>query len=141
MSLAARRSSMSKTVSRLVAATNRHDLDALVACFGPDFGNETPAHPARSFTGREQVRRNWSQVFAAVPDFEAEVVRQAIDGDTAWLEWEFRGTRVDGSRHLMRGVTIFGVDRDQMAWVRFYLEPVEEGGVGIQDAVREQLGR
>src|SRR3954447_19728402 len=30
---------------RLVAATNAHDLDALVDCFTPDYRNEAPAHP------------------------------------------------------------------------------------------------
>src|SRR4051812_40894700 len=46
-------------VDRLVQATNDHDLDGLVACFAADYENATPAHPARSFRGREQVRRNW----------------------------------------------------------------------------------
>ena len=75
----------------------------------PDYRNETPAHPQRGFTGRDQVRRNWEQIFAAIPDLTAEVLRCAVDGDTVWTEWEHRGTRPDGSRHLMRGVVIFGV--------------------------------
>lgn len=52
---------MSRTadvVARLLRATNEHDLDGVVACFAPDYSNETPVHPARSFQGREQVRRN-----------------------------------------------------------------------------------
>jgi SnoaL-like domain len=40
-------------VRRLQDATNAHDIDAMVACFAPDYRNETPVHPARSFTGRE----------------------------------------------------------------------------------------
>ena len=43
--------------ARLHAAVNRHDLDAMVGCFAVDFVNETPAHPARSFRGRDQVRK------------------------------------------------------------------------------------
>lgn len=139
--MAAETSSTLAAARRLADATNRHDLEALVACFAPDFANETPAHPARSFTGAEPVRRSWSQIFAAVPDLKADVVRQAIDGDTAWIEWEMRGTRVDGARHLMRGVTIFGVEEGRFAWVRFYLEPVQEGGAGIDQAVREHLSQ
>jgi ketosteroid isomerase-like protein len=46
-----------RPIERLVLATNRHDLDALAACFAADYENETPAHPARSFRGRDQVRR------------------------------------------------------------------------------------
>lgn len=134
-------SSVSAVAERLIDATNRHDLDGLVACFAPDFVNETPAHPARSFTGIDQVRLNWSRIFASVPDLHAHVARKAIDGHTAWIEWEMRGNRVDGSRHLMRGITIFGVQQGLFAWVRFYLEPVEEAGAGIDQAVTEHLGQ
>ena len=58
-------------VERLVAATNAHDLDALVACFDEDYENETPVHPGRGFRGRDQVRTNWEQIFAFVPDVRA----------------------------------------------------------------------
>lgn len=126
---------------RLVDATNSHDLDALTDCFAPGFVNETPTHPARSFAGPEQVRRNWSQIFAAVPDLEAVPLRRVVDEETVWIEWEMRGHRVDGSRHLMRGVTVFGVQEHAFAWVRFYLEPVEEAAAGIDEAIREHLGR
>jgi hypothetical protein len=43
-------------VLALQRATDARDLEALVACFAPDYRNETPAHPERGFTGREQVR-------------------------------------------------------------------------------------
>ena len=43
---------------RLVQAMNAHDLEAHVACFRDDYRSEQPAHPARTFTGREQVRQN-----------------------------------------------------------------------------------
>ena len=102
-------------LARLERATNAHDVNALVACFAPDYRNETPAHPARSFTGREQVRRNWEQIFAAIPDLTAKVLRSAVSGDEAWTEWEHRGTRRDGSMHVMRGVVIFGVSNGLLA--------------------------
>jgi len=126
-------------VDRLCRATNDHDLDALVACFAPDYRNETPVHPERGFTGRDQVRKNWTQIFAAIPDVHAEVLQCAVDGDTAWTEWEHRGTRPDGTSHLMRGVIIFGVVDGLASWARFYLEPVEDGGGGVDDAVRRQV--
>lgn len=128
-------------VERLKDAVNRHDLDSLAGCFTQDFRNETPVHPGRSFQGREQVRKNWAQIFAGVPDIEAEVVDSSFDGVSAWTEWEMRGTRRDGARHLMRGVSIFGVGDDQFTSVRFYLEPVEEGGPEVDAAVRMAVGR
>lgn len=126
-------------LARLERATNAHDLNALVACFAPDYRNDTPAHPERSFTGREQVSRNWEQIFAAIPDLTAKVLRSAVNGDEAWSEWEHRGTRRDGSPHVMRGVVIFGVANGQLTWARFYLEPVQERGQNVDAAVRQQV--
>jgi ketosteroid isomerase-like protein len=128
-------------VDRLVAATNSHDADAVAACFADDYENETPVHPARGFRGREQVRRNWEQIFTFVPDLHTRVLRSAVEGDTAWTEWEMTGTRADGSRHHMRGVAIFGVEDDFAQWVRFYLEPVDESEGSVDDAVRQQVVR
>src|SRR4051812_49102873 len=132
---------MDAMLQRLVQATNEHDLDSLVDCFAPDYRNETPVHPARGFQGRDRVRKNWDQIFAFVPDVTAEVVRSTTDGDTIWSEWEMHGTRRDGSAHLMRGVIIFGVSDDRASWARFYLEPVDEGAVGVDDAVKRQVVR
>ena len=126
-------------VERLQQATNDHDVDALVGCFAPDYRNETPAHPERGFTGRDQVAKNWTQIFSAIPDIRAEVLRCAVDGDTVWSEWEHRGTRPDGTAHIMRGVVIFGVADDLASWARFYLEPVETSSGSVDDAVRRQV--
>jgi ketosteroid isomerase-like protein len=121
-------------VRRLAAATNAHDLDELVACFADDYLNETPAHPERGFRGAEQVRRNWAQLFAGIPDLSARILATAGAGDTVWTEWEMSGTRGDGAAHLMRGVIIFSVAAGKATSARFYLEPVEDisGGVDAQ---------
>src|SRR5258708_39407109 len=125
-------------LARLERAVNAHDVNAVVGCFASDYRNDTPAHPERSFTGREQVRRNWEQIFAAIPDLTATLVRSAVNGDEAWSEWEHRGTRRDGSAHVMRGVVIFGVGNGLLTWARFYLEPVQQGGENIDAAVQRQ---
>lgn len=129
------------TIERLVDATNRHDLEALVGCFAEDYRNETPAHPARGFHGAAQVRRNWEEIFAFVPDIHARVLRSAVDGDAVWTEWEMRGTRRDGSAHRMAGVIVFGVDGGLIRWARFYLERVDEGEATVDEARREQVVR
>jgi hypothetical protein len=127
-------------VDRLRRATNAHDLEALVACFATQYRNETPVHPERGFVGRDQVRKNWEQIFAAIPDVTTEVLRCVAVGDTVWSEWEHRGTRPDRSPHVTRGVVIFGVEDGLVAWARFYLEPVQEGGGGAGEFVRQQVG-
>ena len=110
---------------RLVTATNAHDIEALVACFSPDYQLEMPAHPSRGFRGNEQVRKNWTQFFAAMPDIRCTIVRLTKDGDEEWSEWEMRGTRRDGALFHMRGVIIFTTRDDVITSARFYLEPVD----------------
>jgi len=128
-------------LERLLTATNKRDIEGLVACFAEDYVNETPAYPARDFQGRQQVRRNWTQIFEFVPDLRAEVVRRAVDGASVWTEWDMQGTRRDGTRHWMTGVIVFGVADELIQWGRFYLEPVDEDHATVDDAVRKQVVR
>jgi ketosteroid isomerase-like protein len=127
-------------VQRLLAAINAHDLEAMVALFAEDYVNEWPAHPQRGFRGNDQVRRNWSQIFEGVPDLQARLPRMVVDGDTVWTEWDMLGTRRDGAPSLTRGVSIFGVSHGRLAWVRFYLEPVEESSGDVNDHTRRVVG-
>jgi hypothetical protein len=116
---------------QLCAAMNAHDIDAFVALFAPDYDSAQPAHPDRAFTGSDQVRANWSEIFAGVPDFRAELLRSSTDGETLWTEWEWTGTGLH-----MAGVIVFGVRDGRLAWGRLSIEPVEQGE-GIEAAVRE----
>ena len=128
-------------LDRLVRATNAHDLDALVACFAADYVNVAPAHPGRGFVGSAQVRQNWQQILAAVPDIRAEVVAAAFDGQTAWTQWDMRGTRRDGSPHHMAGVIVFEVADDTACKATFFLEPVDEAAGSVDDAIRDEVVR
>lgn len=128
-------------VTRLVAATNAHDLEKVVACFASDYQLTSPLHPARSFRGQEQVRRNWTQIFAGVPDITTRLVAHAVDGATIWTEWEMTGTRRDGKPHLMRGVFVFGVADGLIQTGRMFLEVVDESGGDMDAAVRAQVSR
>ena len=127
------------TIDRLFAATNAHDLEALVACFAPDYVNETPAHPDRGFRGPHQVRTNWTQLFAGLPDMRLTVGAQVVQGDDVWSEVEMSGTRGDGSRHLARGVLVFTVADGLVRRLRFYVEPVDESGSTADDAVAQAV--
>lgn len=120
---------------RLHAAMNAHDLEAFLACFDPEYRSEQPAHPDRAFVGIEQVRKNWAKIFGGIPDFRAELLRHTVDGDTEWAEWRWSGTQSDGTLMELRGVTLFGVEDERLAWGRLYMEPVEQEGAGIDVAV------
>jgi limonene-1,2-epoxide hydrolase len=125
-----------EVLERLRDAQNRHDLDAFLACFDPEYRSEQPLHPGRAFVGSQQVRTNWAAVFAGVPDFHAELLRSASEGGTGWAEWHWHGTRLDGTRLEMRGVTVFGIRSDRIVWGRLYLEDVEVADHDIDQAVR-----
>ena len=139
MFLLANETDPSAVVQRLRAVTNAHDLDAIVACFASDYRNQTPAHPARNFVGNEQVRRNWTQILAAIPDISTEILASAVSGTMVWTEWEHRGTRRDGTAHLMRGVIVFGIAGGLITSARFFLEPVEEASGDVDAAVQRQV--
>ena len=127
-------------VERLVRAMNAHDIEGIVACFADDYTLDAPLHPARSFRGREQVRRNWTQILGAVPDLAVRLLRVAADGATAWTEWEMSGTRPDGASLVMRGVVIFGIGGEVIRSARFYLEPVEETSGDVDVHTRRVVG-
>jgi ketosteroid isomerase-like protein len=127
-------------VESLLAAMNARDIDAFVGCFAEDYDSKQPAHPDRAFVGRDQVRANWSAIFEGVPDFSAELVSAASDGDTEWSEWRWRGTHADGSKLDTAGVIVAGVSEGRLRWARLYVEPVEQGGAGIEAIVREMSG-
>jgi len=112
-------------VERLLAATNAHDVERIAACFAEDYTLESPLHPARSFRGRQQVRSNWTQIFAAVRDLEARIIASAHNGQMLWTEWEMLGTRPDRSPHCMRGVFIFCVSSELIVSGRMFFEPVD----------------
>jgi limonene-1,2-epoxide hydrolase len=125
-------------VQRIQRAVNEHDLDALGECFDLDYQSEQPMRPDHAFRGREQMRKNWTQIFGAVPDIHAEVLRCAVDGDTIWTEWDLQGTQRDGSPWHSVMITIAGVQHDQVAWMRLFMDVVRTGD-DIDAAVRADL--
>ena len=128
-------------LERLLEALNAHDLDAFVACFDDAYESEQPAHPARAFSGREQVRKNWGAMFEQIPDLSGELVGSAVDGEAVWAEMRWTGTKADGAPLDERGVTILGIRDGRIAWGRLYMEEVEAAGAGIDETVNRMTGK
>lgn len=110
---------------RMIEAANRHDLDAMVAYFAPDYRSEQPFYPERNFTGQAGVRKNWSFFFSTMPDFQVDILSKAVEGDIVWAELYYHGTQADGKKQVTRGVTISGIQGGQIAWMRLYIETVQ----------------
>ena len=125
-----------EVLEHLYHAVNQHDLEAFVACFHPDYRSEQPVHPNRGFGGREQVRTNWKALFEGMPDFRAELLATATEGDTVWSEWRWTGTRATEAPLDIRGVTLFGIKAGRIVSGRLYMEEVEEASEGIDETVR-----
>ncbi|GAB6902164.1 nuclear transport factor 2 family protein [Kineosporia succinea] len=119
-------------VERLISALNEHDLDAVAACFGPDFSGEWPAHPGRSFTGPEQVRRNWDMIFRMSPGITVAMTEAVEVGDDVWGEWHY--TQAAGQE--LRGVIVITVRDGLIRRSRFYMEPVDSADAAVPGGPR-----
>ena len=128
-------------LTRLQGAINAHDLDRFTGCFAEGYRAEIPSHPARSFVGSEQVRRNWSQILGGVADIQATLRSAVGDGRFAWGEWLWTGTRLDGASFAMAGVTILEVVDEHIVSSRFYMEPVETASGDVTADISRALGQ
>jgi len=115
---------------------NRHDLEAMLQCFDPDYRSEQPLHPNRGFGGKEQVRKNWSAILQSFPDFRAELLRYASVEGTVWSEWRWTATGLN-----MAGVILLGAQEERIVWARLYMESIEEDGENIDEAVQSMTQR
>src|SRR5689334_15522125 len=125
---------MGDIMNRLAEVMNTHDLDGFVGLFAADYRSEQPAHPSRSFSGADQVRENWSSVFAGVPDLTANLLSSAVTEDGTELgEWHWHGTFLDGTAFDMRGVMVVSAQDGQISWARLYMEPLDSSEQTIQE--------
>jgi ketosteroid isomerase-like protein len=99
-----------ETLKQILAAFNRHDLDAIMEFFADDCVLEMPRGPdpwGRRFVGKVQVREGLATRFAGLPDVQ-------YDDDTHWVcgargvsEWTVTGTTPSGVRVRARGCDHF----------------------------------
>jgi len=128
-------------IERLQRAWNTHDLDALAACFRPGYASTHPLHPDWGLAGVKQMQRSWAALFDAIPDFQADLLRWAANGDTVWTEWRWSGASLDGAAVMGGGVMIFGLAGDQIVWMRGYTEMQSIAGPDWDAVLAEVLSR
>ena len=78
------------------AALDAHDLDTFMEFIREDYVGERPRHPTAAVSSRDDVRQNWEEVMADVPDLRVDVPSAVQDGNTIWSEWHSYGTSVSG---------------------------------------------
>jgi len=128
-------------IGRLHRAWNTHDLDALVACFHPDYESLQPLHPDRRLCGNQRVRLSWGEIFKAVPNLRADLLRCARTGDLVWTEWRWHGAYVEGHPFEAGGVMIFGIVDDQITWAQVYTDTIQIAGPDFDLILDEILRR
>jgi ketosteroid isomerase-like protein len=99
-------------------AFNAHDVSAIMsymtldcvfeASAGPDFDGE-------KFTGQDEVKKAFEDVFAAFPDAHWGNPRHFISGDRGFSEWTFTGTKTDGTKVEVTGCDLFTFKNGKIA--------------------------
>ena len=93
-----------------VDAFNAHDVKAIMSHMTEDCVFEASAGPdadGEKFTGREEVKKAFENVFATFPDAHWGTPRHFIQGDRGFSEWVFTGTKTDGTRIEVTGCDLF----------------------------------
>ncbi len=99
-------------------AFNAHDVNRIMSHMTDDCVFEASAGPdvnGEKFTGQEQVRKAFENVFATFPDARWNNPRHFILGDRGFSEWIFTGTKTDGTRVEVTGCDLFTIKDGKIA--------------------------
>ena len=78
------------------------------ASAGPDFNGE-------KFTGQDQVRKAFENVFTTFPDAHWSNPKHFVLGNRGFSEWVFTGTKADGTRVEVTGCDLFTFSNGKIA--------------------------
>lgn len=117
-------------VEEHVRAENRHDLDGILATFGPEARyDDEPWDDHRR--GREEVRAYYEALLTAAPDLRIDVLSRHVTAEVVILEVRITGTHLGPFRGLpptgremdfpLCAVYDFD-DRDRLAGERIYYD-------------------
>lgn len=98
-----------RVLKELLAAFNRHDLDAIMGYFADDcvFYMPRGAGPCGDrYSGKAEVRAGLAKRFEGIPDVRYGDDRHWACGRLGVSEWTLTGTAADGARIEVRGVDL-----------------------------------
>jgi ketosteroid isomerase-like protein len=93
-----------------VDAFNAHDISTIMSHMTDDCVFQASAGPGvdgEKFTGQEQVKKAFENVFATFRDAHWGSARHFIMGNRGLSEWTFTGTRSDGTKVEVTGCDLF----------------------------------
>ncbi|HAV21965.1 MAG: DUF4440 domain-containing protein [Ignavibacteria bacterium GWA2_55_11] len=95
-----------ETLKQILAAFNRHDLDAIMEFFADDCSFDLPRGPepwGQRFVGKDQVREALAGRFKGIPDVHYGDDRHWVAANMGVSEWTLTGTTTSGVRLNVRG--------------------------------------
>jgi steroid delta-isomerase-like uncharacterized protein len=101
-----------------VNAFNDHDVKAIMSHMTEDCVFEASAGPdvdGEKFSGQEEVRKAFEEVFATFPDAHWGQARHVISGNRGFSEWTFTGTKTDGTKVEVTGCDLFTFKNGKIA--------------------------
>lgn len=113
------RDEIRRLVERWLDGWNRHDADAVAACYQPAaIGRDVGR--AAALPDRDAIRTSVEQYFVAFPDIATTIKRFGCDGNLAYVEWhavathqgEFLGLEGTGRDLETDGCIVFRVGED-----------------------------
>lgn len=99
-------------------AFNAHDIEMIMDHMTDDCIFEASAGPdpdGEKFTGPEEVKRAFENVFATFPDAHWGNSRHFISGNRGFSEWTFTGTKADGTKVEVTGCDLFTFKNGKIA--------------------------
>jgi ketosteroid isomerase-like protein len=114
---------VARVVAAFTDATNRHDIDAMLAMVSDDFVFESTAPPdGERLVGRAGVRKLWEDIFRSSPHARVETEELIIAGDrcTALLRYVFDSTNAE-LEHV-RAVDVLRVQSGMLTEKRSYVK-------------------
>lgn len=99
-----------ETLKEILAAFNRHDLDAIMEFFSDDCSFDFPRGPepwGERFIGKDHVRAALARRFKGIPDVHYGDDRHWLAGDMGVSEWTLTGTTTSGVRLKVRGCDLW----------------------------------
>jgi ketosteroid isomerase-like protein len=104
--------STAQAIQAFNEASNRHDVDAMMALMTDDciFENTLPPPDGERHVGQAAVRKFWEEFFARTPRARFETEEMVVAGDRAVVRWRFDW----GDGHV-RGIDLFKVRDGKVA--------------------------
>jgi ketosteroid isomerase-like protein len=99
-------------------AFNAHDATAIMSHMTDDCVFEASAGPdidGEKFSGQEQVKKAFENVFATFPDAHWGNAKHFILGNRGFSEWIFTGTTLDGRKVEVTGCDLFTFKHGKIA--------------------------